>query len=559
MLHVVVAKRRNLFVGRVITARAGLVRLPADLGAGCGLSAVINVIVAEGIDLLIARIVAPSAGLVGFPSVGKTGSSLTLMVCVIVAEGVYFLIARVVTAGAGLVGLPAVGKAGRRLSLVVCVIVSERGGVSALGLVTARAFSHLCTTRNACRSIVLPFAPVMGECRDFNVCGVIAARTCIISFPSDIRASGFLCLVRDQVVAEGVYFLIARVIAACAGLIGFPSFGEAGSSLTVVVHVIVAERVDLLIARVIAARAGLIRLPAVVKAGRGLAVVIYVIVTEGVGFVRRVTVAAAGTGIGGVAVLRTGRFCNHADVIVAAFFNRSGLRCVAARAISGLYARLGAGGIRGLRPFSVIMPERINFFVTRVVAACASLVWFPAVFKAGRILSFMVHIIVAERVGFVRRVTVAAAGTGIGGVAVLRTGRFCNHADVIVAAFFNRSGLRCVAARAISGLYARLGTGGIRGLCPLSVIMPERVYFLVTCVITARAGLIGLPSVGKAGCRLSAMINIIVAEGRDFFCVCFTAYGTGIGFYSGVFTIRRNGNASFIPYVFAFHIMDIRV
>ena len=83
---------------------------------------------------------------------------------------------------------------------------------------------------------------IVTQGRDCDIGGVIAARTGIVSIPSDFGTGRCLRPVVDQIVTQGRDCDIGGVIAARTGIVSIPSDFGAGSSLRLVADQIVAER-----------------------------------------------------------------------------------------------------------------------------------------------------------------------------------------------------------------------------------------------------------------------------------------------------------------------------
>ena len=123
---------RELLVGRVVASRAGVVGVPALLGAGRGLSLVVHKVVAKSrnYSVLTTQLGAADVAVdnrvvaAGFGA-GRSAHVLDDGLSGRMAGGREFLIGRVVAARAGIVGFPTDRGAGRSLSLVVHEIVAQ--------------------------------------------------------------------------------------------------------------------------------------------------------------------------------------------------------------------------------------------------------------------------------------------------------------------------------------------------------------------------------------------------------------------------------------------------
>ena len=166
---VVVAECRDLLVGGVVTAGAGVVGIPTDGGTRRGLCVVVHEVVAECRDLRIGGVVAPRAGIVGVPTDGCAGGRLRGVLHEVVPQCIHVRIYIVMRATrAGVRGVALVGAGGRGDDVVV----------------------------------------VVAECRDLLVGGVVTAGAGVVGVPTDGGTSGRLRVVVHDVMAEGVYVRI---------------------------------------------------------------------------------------------------------------------------------------------------------------------------------------------------------------------------------------------------------------------------------------------------------------------------------------------------------------
>ena len=119
----VVSQRVQLRIGGVVAAGAGIVGLPAGLGAGGSLCVMGNRVVSQRVQLCIGGVVAAGAGVVGLPAGLDAGGSLCGMGNRVMSQRRQLFISAVVAAGAGVVGVPADLGTGSRLGLVVDQVV----------------------------------------------------------------------------------------------------------------------------------------------------------------------------------------------------------------------------------------------------------------------------------------------------------------------------------------------------------------------------------------------------------------------------------------------------
>ena len=86
MVHQIMSKRRNLLVGAVIAAGAGVVGIPADFRTGCHLRIVMDKVMPQSRNLLVGTVITAGTGIVGFPAHFCAGSCLCVMVHQIMAQ-----------------------------------------------------------------------------------------------------------------------------------------------------------------------------------------------------------------------------------------------------------------------------------------------------------------------------------------------------------------------------------------------------------------------------------------------------------------------------------------
>ena len=132
----IVIQRRQLRIGGVVAARAGVVGPPAGLGAGGSLRGMGDRVVSQRRQLRIGGVVAAGAGIVGLPAGLGAGSGLAGMGNRVMSQRRQLLIGAVVAAGAGSVGLPALFRAGGSLRgmgdqvVVVRIYIAENKGTT---------------------------------------------------------------------------------------------------------------------------------------------------------------------------------------------------------------------------------------------------------------------------------------------------------------------------------------------------------------------------------------------------------------------------------------------
>ena len=181
----------------------------------------------------------------------------------------------------------------------------------------------------------------------------------------------------------------------------------------------------------------------------------FVVMSKRGHLVCRVGIAAGRAGVCRVALLRAGRGRHDGLVIMAERRRRFGIGVAADGAGMDGFAALGAG--RFASGDGVGMARGREGLGVAVAAARAG-VRHGAVSRAGR-RNGGLHIIMAERSHFVRRVMVAAGGAGVGRIALLRARRGRYGGRVAVAGGRSRFGIGVAAGRAAVGRHAVLGAG----------------------------------------------------------------------------------------------------
>ena len=119
------AQRLLFHIGGIIAAGAGVIGVPANLGAGRGLRGVVHDVMPQRLLHGIGRVVAAEAGIVGIPADDGAGRGSPGVVGELVLQRLLFNIGGVGTAGAGHVSVPALFGAGGFL----CVMLHQIVGV----------------------------------------------------------------------------------------------------------------------------------------------------------------------------------------------------------------------------------------------------------------------------------------------------------------------------------------------------------------------------------------------------------------------------------------------
>ncbi len=152
--------------------------------------------------------------------------------------------------------------------------------------------------------------------------------------------------------------------------------------------------------------------------------------------------------------------------------NRSGLRCSAARAGTGLNAGSRAGRLCGYSPLAIVMAKCIYISIN---------------------------------------VAVTAAAAGMSRVTLFSAGRRRNDCRVIMAKRLDRSRLGRSAAAADMGLDAGFRAGRLCGYSPLAIVMAKCIYISINVAVTAAAAGMGRVALFRAGRRRNDC-RVIMAE-----------------------------------------------
>ena len=198
----VVAQSRDLCVGRIIASRAGVVSIPADVGAGRGLRLVVDEIVAECGNLARLEGVAAGTDPLFFSGFSAGRRRRLRPVPEVVAQCRELHIGRVVASRTGVIGIPADFSAGRSLCLMVDQIMTQRINLSGLCRIasgTDPVLYALFRTGRLCGH--RPVAPGMAEFRKLDIGCIFASRTGVVGLPADVGAGRSFCLMVDQVMA----------------------------------------------------------------------------------------------------------------------------------------------------------------------------------------------------------------------------------------------------------------------------------------------------------------------------------------------------------------------
>ena len=472
---VVVAECRDLLVGGVVTAGAGVVGVPADGGARYRLRGVMHEIVseggddAEGVDILDLQL----PGRIAIVALAFR----TVPVLLLARRGASGLGGRHVACGV----VRAIHQGddhvfvARQVATAALLVLATRGGLG----------RHL---------VYLPM-PVVAQGRDLRIGGVVTAGACVVGVPADGGARYLLRVVMHEVVPEGRQLHVGGVAATGTGVVGSPADGRAGGRQRVVVHDVVAQRVH-------------------------------------VGVV--VDVAATGTGVGGVALLGAGgrgdlvlvvmALCREDVGVDVLDLQLAGLVAEVARALVAVpvlrLALLGAGGGYGVvvRDVDVVTIQHGDdgLFVADGLATQAFLVFQARGGLGGREVQHPLPLVVQRGHHFlglqydVAHRTMRAcgeallgAGGGHGGVGRGGVPR-CRDVRIHVTVLATGAGVGGVALR---------GAGG-RGDLVLVVVAEGREGRVGGVVATATRD-VGVPTDGGTGGRLCLVDDDVVAEGGD--------------------------------------------
>ena len=220
--------------------------------------------------------------------------------------------------------------------------------------------------------------------------------------------------------------------------------------------------------------------------------------------------------MGRIALSRTGRVGHNSLVVVTESVNISCFKSVAVSAFTLFFALYGAGRRGGFCPLTVAVTRRVNASIY---------------------------------------VAVGAACTGMGRIALSRTGRVGHNSLVVVSESIYLSCFIRVAVSAFTLFLALCGAGGRCGFCPLAITVTRRVnvsiYVAVRttsagmrCVTLLRAGRVGHNSlvVVSESIYLSCFIRVAVSTFALFFALCRT--GGCCGFCPLAVAVTRRVNVS---------------
>ena len=318
------------------------------------------------------------------------------------------------------------------------------------------------------------------------------------------------------------------------------------------------------------------------------------VMTKSSNVVVHITVAAGGAGVGSVTLLRAGGPGHNGFIVMSGYSNCAGFIVVAVGAIPTLQTVLCAGGIGDSIPCTVIMPQSRHIAVHIAVAAAAGVGGVALLRTSG----FRYHCVVAMDViqgwkhfcpsltttvagvqfltsSFLRRldgyntvipivtkgigvrihIAVTAAGTGVGGVALLYASRLGDRGFIVVTRCGNHL-LRYQNLLADRAVLTLRQTGSRAGSChrcvdhfrvtqhgnivcniaiatmtgvsciPLFrtsrcgyncfIVVARSREFRIGRIVTTLAGLIGIPAdFGTGGC-FGFMLNQSMAQRRHF-------------------------------------------
>ena len=267
-----------------------------------------------------------------------------------------------------------------------------------------------------------------------------------------------------------------------------------------------------------------------------------------------VRVTAIGTGIGGVAVRGTGGGGHDSYVVMTEHTNGLGLKIVAVLAVPSLLAVVFIGRRDGFPPFSHGMGDFIRV-VGFVRVAAATGVGGIALCRTGG--SRNNGCIAMSRCGRMLANVTVSASTGIGSIAACRTGGGGHHGIIAVSRGGNRRlrGENRVTNGAVLALgQSRLGAGGSHGgvdhlgvtrsgyrlLCRKD-FAADRAFFALGQARLGTSGQNGRD--GHLGVTLGGCLSVavgMVALGTDVGGVAIR--GTGGGGHHGIIAVSRGGD-----------------
>ena len=223
---------------------------------------------------------------------------------------------------------------------------------------------------------------------------------------------------------------------------------------------------------------------------------------------------AARAGAGLLAGLRASGCGGHRPlaIIMVKGIDRASLGRIAARTGAGLLAGFHAGGCRGHRPLAIIMANGIDRAGLGRIAAGAD-AGLLAGFRAGRRGGHRpLAIIMVEGIGIYVNIAFPAARAGMGGIALLGTGRIGDYRCVVMTKGRGVFRVCAVATRAGVGVDACFSAGGaVNG----RVVMAEGVHRTGLDRITTGAGAGLLPYLRAGGLDGHFPLTKAMVKGGD--------------------------------------------
>ena len=284
---------------------------------------------------------------------------------------------------------------------------------------------------------------------------------------------------------NGGQFLISRIITPLTGLIGVPALLGTGRRLGFMIHQIMSYGIHFSgLCRITAGTVPFLD-PLVLTCWSSRLSPIIPVMTQDRCLICLIAVAAAGADKGGISRFRTGRGSN--------------LRLI-------------------------IMTQCLNFLTGGKVAADAGLIGVPAFLSTGRCLGFMIHQSMSYGIHFSGLFQVAALTDPRLNTA-FRTGRLRRHFPILPAVT-KGSNILCLPAQLLSadGAVYDLVITSLFCTCRGNLIFPDRLarlmtnggQFLISRIVAARAGLIGVPALLRTGWRFGFMVNHFMPKGCNF-------------------------------------------
>ena len=394
-------------------------------------------VVTEGRYIACLRRIAAGAG-PDLSSLCSAGRSFGLRpIAVAVTEGVGVAVNIAVAACAGMCGITLLG-AGRCCHY--CIVVMPCCGYLFVSCVVAAGAGIVCLPAYFGASCCFCFVMygVMTKSIHIPCLGRIAAGagSGLDSFCGASGCSRYRPLAKIVTECIGITIYIA-VTTVCAGVGGVTLFRAGGLGDNCIV--IMASCGYLFISRVVTTRAGIVCFPAYFGASCRFCFVVDAVMAEGINIIVDVAVAAVGASVGRVALDRASRGKHFCYVVVAG---------------------------------------RRYLFVGGVITNGASVVSFPALFRASRCLAVMVYESVSECV--------------------------------------NNSRFAYITAAAISYFLTFFGAGGLGRYRPCAVVMTKGFYLRHTAIDHTAAGALHACRVSGfgAGCRFLADFDHRVTEKR---------------------------------------------